>query len=696
MAILSKFTDISLPYNCYEAGHTWHPDCNIAALSLGAIMFNESVKIYFPLYVISLILKRKFSLDACSAVLTNTFISSAFLGFHGFGIILFGCILRKLLGRIYFLTYFFIPTFITSFLAMFIERKNRRLPLAIYVTYVATETVLRMAAARGIVKPVPNAEVYLFSVVMAINLYVAKKYGYSDDIVSSIFKFIFGNKEAKQNAKSLQKKDAAKHKENFLLQKAVLCGMQLEEKIGTSLLEKIPMMVKHSSCHHDYNCIFYCLQGFCHLPVYAIPAALLGGFFMKFFPSSTISLYLMWKTIEKGYLEGMEKGTLPHIKCFTPLLYSFSTAILLHTAVMEAHNLKPSYLRFLRSLTQKRIVEVNHLILDFFGTQSSKMFPKVWPETDYRYTTRKIVGSFYYVISSYFPAFAASVLCYFVERESRRRALTVYLANAVYLFCATMAAFFYFIKKSGFSEDAVSSIFKFLFGKDEAQRKDEKDHASCHHASGCMIYCLQGFLRPFLLGYVALSVIRCLSLSKKLLHSPSLLVSLLTDRRSFNLGLFLGGFGGIFKVVNCLLRWYVGKDQPIHAIPAALLGGLCMKFFPSSTISLYLFWKLLEFGYLSGIEAGILPHVMGFQPLLLSASTALLIHSSALEPHNLKPSYLRFLQQITNNKVSQVNVGILDIFGTHASKIRPNFWPKLDHRYTSEQYKDSALLWLIP
>ncbi|XP_055949391.1 transmembrane protein 135-like [Argiope bruennichi] len=452
MAILSKFTDISLPYNCYEAGHTWHPDCNIAALSLGAIMFNESVKIYFPLYVISLILKRKFSLDACSAVLTNTFISSAFLGFHGFGIILFGCILRKLLGRIYFLTYFFIPTFITSFLAMFIERKNRRLPLAIYVTYVATETVLRMAAARGIVKPVPNAEVYLFSVVMAINLYVAKKYGYSDDIVSSIFKFIFGNKEAKQNAKSLQKKDAAKHKENFLLQKAVLCGMQLEEKIGTSLIEKIPMMVKHSSCHHDFNCIFYCLQGFCRplligyaalsvsrcfsvgkklfsdpsllftlltgrtlslglflggfgatfrfincllrwcfgkdLPVYAIPAALLGGFFMKFFPSSTISLYLMWKTIEKGYLEGMEKGTLPHIKCFTPLLYSFSTAILLHTAVMEAHNLKPSYLRFLRSLTQKRIVEVNHLILDFFGTQSSKMFPKVWPETDYRYTTR--------------------------------------------------------------------------------------------------------------------------------------------------------------------------------------------------------------------------------------------------------------------------------------------------------------------
>ncbi|GBO24885.1 hypothetical protein AVEN_140306-1, partial [Araneus ventricosus] len=159
-----------------------------------------------------------------------------------------------------------------------------------------------------------------------------------------------------------------------------------------------------------------------------------------------------------------------------------------------------------------------------------------------------------------------------------------------------------------------------------------------------------GFLRPFLMGYLALSAIRLLSLRKELILSPSLFLYLLTDKRNFNLGLFLGGFGGTFKVVNCLLRWYIGKDLPIYAIPAALLGGLWMKFFSSSTLSLYLFWKLLEFGYLSGIEAGSLPHVKGFQPLLLSASTALLIHASAVEPHNLKPSYWRFLQQITNNK----------------------------------------------
>ncbi|GBM07510.1 Transmembrane protein 135 [Araneus ventricosus] len=159
MAVLSKIAGISLPFNCYEVVHTWHPDCNTAALFVGASFFREGLKMYFPLYVITLFLRGKLSLDACMNTLTNIFTSSAFLGFQGVGVIFFSCLLRKLLGRYYFLSYIYIPTVITCFLALLIERKSRRLPLAIYVANVATETILRMAAARGIVKPVRNAEV---------------------------------------------------------------------------------------------------------------------------------------------------------------------------------------------------------------------------------------------------------------------------------------------------------------------------------------------------------------------------------------------------------------------------------------------------------------------------------------------------------------------------------------------------------
>ncbi|CAL1277509.1 unnamed protein product [Larinioides sclopetarius] len=395
MAVHSKIAELYSLHNCHEVLHPWQPDCNTAALTLGASFFLEGLRIYIPLFVISLFLRGKLSLDTCMNTLTNIFTSSAFLGFHGVGIMLFSCLLRKILGRFYFWTFCYTSTFITSFLALLFERTNRRLPLALYTANVATDTILRMAADRGIVKPVPNAEVYLFSILMSIHLFIAKKYGYSEDIVSIIFRFILGDNEAIQYAKSNQKKNLLSSGKNSVLETAVLCGMRLKEEEETSFLQRICSTMKHFSCPHDYSCLLYCLQGFsrplligfltltasrcfsfrkklisgpsllltlvaekrnlslglflggfgatfrilsCLLrwffdkdhSSFTIPAALLGGLFMKFYPSSTISLYLMWKTLEKGYLMGIEKGALPHVKCFTPLLYSASSALLCH------------------------------------------------------------------------------------------------------------------------------------------------------------------------------------------------------------------------------------------------------------------------------------------------------------------------------------------------------------------------------
>lgn len=61
-------------------------------------------------------------------------------------------------------------------------------------------------------------------------------------------------------------------------------------------------------------------------------------------------------------------------------------------------------------------------------------------------------------------------------------------------------------------------------------------------------YSFQGFLRPFLIGYVAYSGIRCFAMWQKIVKNPSLLFNLLTEKRTLNLGLFLGGFGGTFRV----------------------------------------------------------------------------------------------------------------------------------------------------
>ncbi|GFV26082.1 transmembrane protein 135, partial [Trichonephila clavipes] len=120
-------------------------------------------------------------------------------------------------------------------------------------------------------------------------------------------------------------------------------------------------------------------------------------------------------------------------------------------------------------------------------------------------------------------------------------------------------------------------------------------HASCPHSSNCLYYCFQGFLRPFLTGYLISSGFRCLLDGKQLLINPSLVLDLMIEKKSLNLGLFLGGFGGTYRIINCLLRWLFEKDQAIYALPAAFLGGIFMKFYPSTSLSLYLMWKLIQY-----------------------------------------------------------------------------------------------------
>ena len=88
----------------------------------------------------------------------------------------------------------------------------------------------------------------------------------------------------------------------------------------------------------------------------------------------------MWKTLETLYYEGIEAGLLPNIPGFAAILYSLSTSILFHAAVLEPHNLKPAYWRFLNRITHNKISEMNRCVLECFGTQSGKLMPDFRPK----------------------------------------------------------------------------------------------------------------------------------------------------------------------------------------------------------------------------------------------------------------------------------------------------------------------------
>jgi len=89
-------------------------------------------------------------------------------------------------------------------------------------------------------------------------------------------------------------------------------------------------------------------------PKLAIPAGLVAGATFSFYPSPTVALYMMWKTLQVAYNAASAKGYLPELPWATILLYCFSTAVLFHAAVLEPRSLRPSYWRFLLGISGGR------------------------------------------------------------------------------------------------------------------------------------------------------------------------------------------------------------------------------------------------------------------------------------------------------------------------------------------------------
>lgn len=72
------------------------------------------------------------------------------------------------------------------------------------------------------------------------------------------------------------------------------------------------------------------------------------------------------------YVKGSNNGLFPDLPQANIFFYCFSTAILSHAAILEPHNLRPSYWKFLQSLSGEIIGTVDRYYLDTFGLKSSE------------------------------------------------------------------------------------------------------------------------------------------------------------------------------------------------------------------------------------------------------------------------------------------------------------------------------------
>ncbi|XP_071819531.1 transmembrane protein 135-like isoform X2 [Apostichopus japonicus] len=221
--------------------------------------------------------------------------------------------------------------------------------------------------------------------------------------------------------------------------------------------------------------------------------------------------------------------------------------------------------------------------------------------------------------------------------------------------------------------------------------KDLPSHQLCKHEGSCVHYISEGFLSRFCLGYAIQTAFNLFRSIPKVMQQPARVPWSLLDKGNVYLGLFMGGLVGLFRLIMCLLRWVRNKDSPVHALIAGFLSGLSSVAYRSNAIALYFASRVIENLFFFAQKNGYVPPIPGGDRILYTLSTSTILHASVFEPHTIRPAYWQFLLRVTGNYFAHMNRKIVDVLGTQASKLYPDFWPKYDVRYIVPQLQTEEL-----
>ena len=189
--------------------------------------------------------------------------SSLFLTTNAYTFTAFVCLVRKLLGKFYFPSITFIPTFLASYCAILQERPSRRNLLTFYVANVATESYWRMLVDRGIVKSLPYGQVLIFSLSSAVCAYLFRTGWHlkqKDSFFGSL-RFVVGpNEEFNYDAVGAgpsRPQNEPPHQPRRQPKTA------LDHILRTyyETVQKLKTVPRHSSCPHCNSCLHYVVSG---------------------------------------------------------------------------------------------------------------------------------------------------------------------------------------------------------------------------------------------------------------------------------------------------------------------------------------------------------------------------------------------------------------------------------------------------
>jgi len=178
-------------------------------------------------------------------------------------------------------------------------------------------------------------------------------------------------------------------------------------------------------------------------------------------------------------------------------------------------------------------------------------------------------------------------------------------------------------------------------------------HQLCKHHWSCKAYSLVGFMKSFSLGFLirtALIIVPLLLTPKKLLKKPSILL----NKNIVKLGLFLGLMSGGSRAIECSLRAIRSKEDGYNQLIAGFVAGFSFLLNGSVEIAMYVASKAAESVYYHLVNKGwpiSLPHG---EVVAFSLACGIMYNISLYEPHNLRPSYLKFLTRASAGKYAKI------------------------------------------
>ncbi|RWS19946.1 transmembrane protein 135-like protein [Leptotrombidium deliense] len=116
---------------------------------------------------------------------------------------------------------------------------------------------------------------------------------------------------------------------------------------------------------------------------------------------------------------------------------------------------------------------------------------------------------------------------------------------------------------------------------------------------------------------------------------------------------------------------------------------------PNTTIATYVLWKCIEAVYCIGIHQKLAPYPNATIALVYAASVNVIFYTGILEPSCLRPSYVSFMDRLTDHRLHHLNRGLLSIFGTDAAEGYEDFFPDLKPELCSRKFIESILVWVI-